>query len=334
MRQVPQPPQGMDRVRAGEQGAPADLPEEGEGAEQGEADRRFLHLDGSALEASQAQADGAEGGLQRGDPAASLRGRGRDPQLPVHQLPHGGSTEHLESSSAGETEGGPQEDLLPAGAAHPQVQGPPADGVGEGGAGRHRLLLPPPPPCAEVPRLCQHRRALQDEEREREADLRGLQQQQDQRQVHLLRRDPARVQGRHNLPAPQAARHIRERGTARALHRSHPVSQVVGPPDNEEGGAETGDLLPPSSRCPHVNKASNRVHHHRRRAHRPRQRQDAAGRAHSRSNSRSWKQRSDLSLPDASWECSASGRHRAGVRPDCRCLQRGRDQGVAKAAAA
>mmetsp|Transcript_1051 Transcript_1051/g.2604 ORF Transcript_1051/g.2604 Transcript_1051/m.2604 type:complete len:202 (+) Transcript_1051:404-1009(+) len=185
----------VGHLRAGEQGADGDMPQEGPRAGQGQAPRRLLPLDRAALQAPQGEAGGAQGALQRRG-AAATGGRGVCRQEPLLQeLPHARRPDRLVVGCPGEAKGGPQADVLPARAADPQAQGAHAHGAGQGGARRCRLLLPPPPLCTALRPLCPWAGAEQAHQHVGEGVQRGPEQQQGERQAGHGRRDCPPVQG-------------------------------------------------------------------------------------------------------------------------------------------
>lgn len=94
----------------------------GQRPQKGQASGRLVDLDRAAQPTAQAEANGAERGGQRGGAAA---GHGRDVRRAkpaVRGLRGRVHEQHVDGGGAGPAEGGPQEDLLLPGAAHPQAQ--------------------------------------------------------------------------------------------------------------------------------------------------------------------------------------------------------------------
>lgn len=206
LRALPPAAQTLGPRGPGVQRAPRPLPPPHQGHRQGlvvvqrqprrgPSGRRRLHLDRTALEAHQGEADGAVRGPGGGHAAAGVRRGLHRRAAPVHRLhPRGDQRGLVDRVRAGPAARGPQAHVLLPGAGDPAGQGGLERDGREGGARGARLLLREPRAVLQVRRLRPVRRA-------RQAPLRqaaGLAQhahQHVQLQVHVLCRDRADLQG-------------------------------------------------------------------------------------------------------------------------------------------
>mmetsp|Transcript_31015 Transcript_31015/g.67746 ORF Transcript_31015/g.67746 Transcript_31015/m.67746 type:complete len:588 (+) Transcript_31015:678-2441(+) len=318
VQQVPRAPEGVGARGAGVEGAPHLLHQEAEGAQQGEAGGRRLHLDRAPLEAPQGEADDPEGGVPRHHPAADVPGGLRDPQPPVPRVPTPGRQRRpMGGLRAGAAARGPQAHLLPPRAAHPQAQRPGRHAQHQGAAGRCGLLLWAPVARAQVHRVSEQRGADEEPLGQAAGELQRAKQRL-RLQVYLFRADRAHLQGGHLPPPPEGVPSAGVVRAHRGVHAHHQHGAPAGPSHPPRGERGLQRLLPPTLHRHHVGEAPDGVRgvrHGGRGAHqRPLEAHRRAGGAERRLR----QERRDLPRAHAPRPPPEAWRPGARVRPDAR----------------